>query len=82
MIYELLFQVMDGNPINVDVTAPGAIIALALMYLKVLLWIYQKWMSNMFDHTPYNCTYLVKECICQECNKQGNFVFFQGNSFI
>ncbi|KAL1825219.1 hypothetical protein ACET3Z_011997 [Daucus carota] len=27
-------QVMDGNPINVDVTAPGAIIALALMYLK------------------------------------------------
>lgn len=28
---------MDGSPINVDVTAPGAIIALALMFLKVIL---------------------------------------------
>lgn len=72
MSYELLFQVMDGNPINVDVTAPGAIIALALMYLKVLLWIYQKWMSNMFDHTAHNCTYLVKGC-----NKQGELCMFQ-----
>ncbi|KAF5944722.1 hypothetical protein HYC85_018799 [Camellia sinensis] len=27
-------QMMDGTPVNVDVTAPGAIIALALMYLK------------------------------------------------
>ncbi|OVA02727.1 Anaphase-promoting complex subunit 1 [Macleaya cordata] len=27
-------QMMDGTPINVDVTAPGAIIALALMFLK------------------------------------------------
>ena len=28
---------MDGNAVNVDVTAPGAIIALALMFLKVKL---------------------------------------------
>lgn len=29
---------MDGNnAVNVDVTAPGAIIALALMFLKVIL---------------------------------------------
>ncbi|KAI3988958.1 hypothetical protein MKX01_016529 [Papaver californicum] len=27
-------QIMDGTPVNVDVTAPGAIIALALMFLK------------------------------------------------
>lgn len=27
---------MDGTPINVDVTAPGAIIALALIFLKVI----------------------------------------------
>ncbi|RVW42311.1 Anaphase-promoting complex subunit 1 [Vitis vinifera] len=27
-------QVMDGTPVNVDVTAPGAIIALALIFLK------------------------------------------------
>lgn len=27
-------QLMDGNPVNIDVTAPGAIIALALMFLK------------------------------------------------
>ncbi|XP_058181037.1 anaphase-promoting complex subunit 1 isoform X3 [Rhododendron vialii] len=27
-------QMMDGTPVNVDVTAPGAIIALALMFLK------------------------------------------------
>jgi len=27
---------MDGTAVNVDVTAPGAIIALALMFLKVL----------------------------------------------
>ncbi|EXB88404.1 Anaphase-promoting complex subunit 1 [Morus notabilis] len=27
-------QMMDGNAVNVDVTAPGAIIALALMFLK------------------------------------------------
>ncbi|CAK9173534.1 unnamed protein product [Ilex paraguariensis] len=27
-------QTMDGSPVNVDVTAPGAIIAVALMYLK------------------------------------------------
>ncbi|KAK6929487.1 Anaphase-promoting complex subunit 1, middle domain [Dillenia turbinata] len=27
-------QMMDGTPINIDVTAPGAIIALALMFLK------------------------------------------------
>lgn len=27
---------MDGTPVNVDVTAPGAIIALALMFLKVI----------------------------------------------
>ncbi|KAK3042882.1 hypothetical protein RJ639_001155 [Escallonia herrerae] len=30
----LSLQLMDGTPVNVDVTAPGAIIALALMYLK------------------------------------------------
>ncbi|KAK2985961.1 hypothetical protein RJ640_028279 [Escallonia rubra] len=29
-----LHNMMDGTPVNVDVTAPGAIIALALMYLK------------------------------------------------
>jgi hypothetical protein len=29
-------QMMDGTAVNVDVTAPGAIIALALMFLKVL----------------------------------------------
>ena len=28
---------MDGTPINVDVTAPGAIIALGLIFLKVIL---------------------------------------------
>lgn len=28
-------QMMDGAQINVDVTAPGAIIALALIFLKV-----------------------------------------------
>ncbi|EYU26801.1 hypothetical protein ABFS82_06G140000 [Erythranthe guttata] len=27
-------QIIDGNLVNIDVTAPGAIIALALMYLK------------------------------------------------
>lgn len=27
---------MDGTLINVDVTAPGAIVALALMYMKVV----------------------------------------------
>ena len=27
---------MDGTTVNVDVTAPGAIIALALMFLKVM----------------------------------------------
>ena len=27
---------MDGTQVNVDITAPGAIIALALMFLKVL----------------------------------------------
>ena len=30
-----LSQITDGNTSNVDITAPGAIIALALMYLKV-----------------------------------------------
>ncbi|CAA0820113.1 Anaphase-promoting complex subunit 1, partial [Striga hermonthica] len=27
-------QIIDGNVLNIDVTAPGAVIALALMYLK------------------------------------------------
>ncbi|KAL8463255.1 hypothetical protein ACS0TY_034046 [Phlomoides rotata] len=27
-------QIVDGNVVNIDITAPGAIIALALMYLK------------------------------------------------
>jgi len=27
---------MDGTTVNVDVTAPGAIIAIALMFMKVL----------------------------------------------
>lgn len=31
----VLLQMMDGTQINVDVTAPGAIVALGLMYLKV-----------------------------------------------
>lgn len=34
----VLLQMMDGTPINIDVTAPGAIIALGLMCLKVTLW--------------------------------------------
>lgn len=28
---------MDGTTVNIDVTAPGAIIAIALMFMKVLL---------------------------------------------
>lgn len=28
---------MDGTTVNVDVTAPGAMIALGLMFLKVIL---------------------------------------------
>jgi anaphase-promoting complex subunit 1 len=28
-------QMMDGTQINVDVTAPGAVIALALIFMKV-----------------------------------------------
>ncbi|KAK3042105.1 hypothetical protein RJ639_001807 [Escallonia herrerae] len=33
-VLSLSLQMMDGTPVNVDVTAPGAIIALGLMYLK------------------------------------------------
>lgn len=35
---------LDGNAVNVDVTAPGATIALALMFLKVH---FREYVSNI-----------------------------------
>ena len=37
---------MDGAAVNVDVTAPGAIIALALMFLKVLYFDIKQYLCN------------------------------------
>lgn len=48
---------MDGTPVNVDVTAPGAIIALALIFLKVILSIGMLF-NGCYKILPQKCTQL------------------------
>ncbi|XP_042491370.1 anaphase-promoting complex subunit 1 isoform X2 [Macadamia integrifolia] len=49
-------QMMDGTSVNVDVTAPGAIIALALMFLKTELKVMASRLS--IPHTHFELQYV------------------------
>lgn len=45
---------MDGTAVNVDVTAPGATIALALMFLKVISSRYDTGLRIIYFHGSPN----------------------------